>query len=111
MALVFYERERRADHHDGGQGVASLPEDQQAGRYCWRSAHGCTSSAALTANGSVTGNDATVRFSALFGALISLFVEWTEGSLGTDRDAFASYVTAVATQLMSEISSAGTTCQ
>ncbi|MFD6397169.1 TetR/AcrR family transcriptional regulator [Nocardia sp. NPDC060249] len=50
-----------------------------------------------------------MRFSALFGALISLFVEWTEGSLGTDRDAFAGHVTAVATQLMSENSSVGTT--
>lgn len=49
-----------------------------------------------------------MRFSALFGALISMFVEWTEGSLGTDRDAFASHVTAVATRLISEISSAGT---
>ncbi|MEV6279456.1 TetR family transcriptional regulator [Nocardia sp. NPDC051832] len=55
-------------------------------------------------------DDPTVRmhFSALFGALISLFVEWTEGSLGTDRDAFATHVTTVATQLLSEISSAGT---
>ncbi|WP_433194092.1 TetR/AcrR family transcriptional regulator [Nocardia sp. CA-107356] len=41
-----------------------------------------------------------MRFSALFGALISLFIEWTEGNLGTDRAAFASHVTAVATQLM-----------
>ncbi|MEU4707882.1 TetR family transcriptional regulator [Nocardia salmonicida] len=49
-----------------------------------------------------------MRFSALFGALISLFVEWTEGSLGTDRNAFASHVTTVATQLMSEVSSAET---
>ncbi|WP_405145433.1 hypothetical protein OG308_18030 [Nocardia salmonicida] len=55
-------------------------------------------------------DDPSVRmhFSALFGALISLFVEWTEGSLGTDRNAFASHVTTVATQLMSEISSAET---
>ncbi|MEV4153122.1 TetR/AcrR family transcriptional regulator [Nocardia salmonicida] len=49
-----------------------------------------------------------MHFSALFGALISLFVEWTEGSLGTDRNAFASHVTTVATQLMSEVSSAET---
>ncbi|MFD3745301.1 TetR/AcrR family transcriptional regulator [Nocardia sp. NPDC058633] len=49
-----------------------------------------------------------MHFSALFGAMISLFVEWTEGSLGTDRDAFARHATAVATQLMREISSAGT---
>ncbi len=50
-------------------------------------------------------DDPSVRmhFSALFGAMISLFVEWTEGSLGTDRDAFAGHATAVATQLMSEL--------
>ncbi|MEV0251831.1 TetR family transcriptional regulator [Nocardia sp. NPDC050712] len=41
-----------------------------------------------------------MRFSALFGAMISLFVEWTEGGLGTDRDAFVRHVTAVATQLL-----------
>lgn len=41
-----------------------------------------------------------MRFSALFGAMISLFIEWTEGSLGTDRDAFATHATAVATQLI-----------
>lgn len=50
-----------------------------------------------------------MRFSALFGALISLFVEWTEGSLGTDRAAFADHVTAVATQLMSETGTVGAT--
>ncbi|WP_084478605.1 TetR/AcrR family transcriptional regulator [Nocardia jejuensis] len=48
-----------------------------------------------------------MRFSALFGALISLFVEWTEGSLGTDRDAFATHVTAVAIQLLGEPGSTG----
>ncbi|WP_410875709.1 TetR/AcrR family transcriptional regulator [Nocardia sp. A7] len=55
-------------------------------------------------------DDPSVRmhFSALFGAMISLFVEWTEGNLGTDRHAFASHATAVATQLMSDIGSAGT---
>ncbi|MEV0341829.1 TetR/AcrR family transcriptional regulator [Nocardia sp. NPDC050713] len=41
-----------------------------------------------------------MRFSALFGALISLFVEWTEGSLGTDRRAFVDHVTKVAKQLI-----------
>ncbi|TCJ93801.1 TetR/AcrR family transcriptional regulator [Nocardia alba] len=50
-----------------------------------------------------------MRFSALFGALISLFVEWTEGSLGTDRAAFADHVTVVATQLMSETGTVGAT--
>lgn len=49
-----------------------------------------------------------MHFSALFGAMISLFVEWTEGNLGTDRHAFAGHATAVATRLMSEISSEGT---
>ncbi|MBC7304012.1 MAG: TetR/AcrR family transcriptional regulator [Nocardia sp.] len=60
----------------------------------------------------ITGSpdDPSVRmhFSALFGAMISLFVEWTEGNLGTDRHAFADHATAVATKLMSDISSAGT---
>ncbi|MFI1918160.1 TetR/AcrR family transcriptional regulator [Nocardia sp. NPDC020380] len=41
-----------------------------------------------------------MRFSALFGAMISLFVEWTEGNLGTDRDAFVRHATNVATQLL-----------
>ncbi|MEU2257751.1 hypothetical protein [Nocardia xishanensis] len=41
-----------------------------------------------------------MRFSALFGALISLFVEWTEGSLGADRRAFVDHVTEVAKQLI-----------
>ncbi|WP_433755567.1 TetR/AcrR family transcriptional regulator [Nocardia sp. CA-135398] len=41
-----------------------------------------------------------MRFSALFGALISLFVEWTEGNLGTDRRAFVDHVTEVAKQLV-----------
>ncbi|WP_405492872.1 TetR/AcrR family transcriptional regulator [Nocardia sp. NBC_00511] len=41
-----------------------------------------------------------MRFSALFGALISLFVEWIEGNLGTDRTAFVHHVTTVATQLV-----------
>lgn len=42
-------------------------------------------------------DDPAVRmhFSAVFGALISLFVEWTEGSLGTDRDAFVRHVVSV----------------
>ncbi|MGX1804467.1 TetR/AcrR family transcriptional regulator [Nocardia sp. NPDC055321] len=43
-----------------------------------------------------------MRFSALFGALISLFIEWTEGSLGTDRTAFAEHATRVTTHLLGE---------
>jgi len=42
-----------------------------------------------------------MRFSAVFGALISLFVEWTEGSLGSDRDAFVRHVTSVVLGLLS----------
>lgn len=41
-----------------------------------------------------------MRFSAVFGAIISLFVEWTEGSLGDDRGVFARHVTAVVTTLL-----------
>ncbi|MFI8976987.1 TetR/AcrR family transcriptional regulator [Nocardia asteroides] len=41
-----------------------------------------------------------MRYSAVFGALISLFVEWTEGNLGTDREAFVDHVTAVVGQLL-----------
>ncbi|MBL1079630.1 TetR/AcrR family transcriptional regulator [Nocardia sp. 2] len=44
-----------------------------------------------------------MRFSALFGALISLFVEWTEGSLGSDRAAFVRHVCGVATQLVPQL--------
>ncbi|MFE3543754.1 TetR/AcrR family transcriptional regulator [Nocardia sp. NPDC059177] len=36
-----------------------------------------------------------LRFSGLFGALISLFVEWTEGNLGTDRDQFVRHLVEV----------------
>ena len=41
-----------------------------------------------------------MRFSAVFGAIISLFVEWTEGSLGDDRDAFVRHVTWVVLGLL-----------
>ncbi|MEV6071114.1 TetR family transcriptional regulator [Nocardia sp. NPDC052001] len=50
--------------------------------------------------GSPDDPEVRMRFSALFGALISLFVEWTEGNLGTDRDAFVRHTTTVATQLL-----------
>nr|WP_276514829.1 TetR/AcrR family transcriptional regulator [Nocardia transvalensis] len=41
-----------------------------------------------------------MRFSGFFGAVISLFVEWTEGSLGTDRDAFVRHVAGIAAPLL-----------
>ncbi|MEV0341832.1 TetR/AcrR family transcriptional regulator [Nocardia sp. NPDC050713] len=41
-----------------------------------------------------------MRYSALLGAQISLFVEWTEGNLGADRDAFVDHATEVAKQLV-----------
>lgn len=34
-----------------------------------------------------------MHFATLFGALISLFIEWTEGNLGKNRKAFAEHVT------------------
>ncbi|MCE5292637.1 MAG: TetR family transcriptional regulator [Nocardiaceae bacterium] len=40
------------------------------------------------------------RFSALFGAFISLFIEWTEGNLGDDRELFVRRATAVASVLL-----------
>ncbi|MGW6425054.1 TetR/AcrR family transcriptional regulator [Nocardia sp. NPDC055053] len=48
-----------------------------------------------------------MRFSAVFGALISLFVEWTEGNLGTDRDAFVDHATEVVERLVGVGLSAG----
>ncbi|MFE3987838.1 TetR/AcrR family transcriptional regulator [Nocardia tengchongensis] len=53
--------------------------------------------------GSIDDPQLRMRFSALFGALISLFVEWTEGSLGADRDAFVRHVSTVTTQLIPEL--------
>ncbi|MFE3187759.1 TetR/AcrR family transcriptional regulator [Nocardia sp. NPDC059240] len=41
-----------------------------------------------------------MHFSAVFGALISLFVEWIEGNLGTDRDAFVRHACDVTTRLI-----------
>lgn len=43
------------------------------------------------------GDPATVKmhYATLFGAIISLFLEWTEGNLGDDRAAFVEHVTAV----------------
>lgn len=39
-------------------------------------------------------------FSAVLGALISLFVEWTEGNLGDDRDAFVRHTVGVVSKLL-----------
>ncbi len=38
---------------------------------------------------------AKMAYSTLFGALISLFLEWSEGNLGSDRDAFVDHVMSV----------------
>ena len=44
-----------------------------------------------------------MRFSSYFGALISLFVEWTEGSLGDDREAFVRHVVGLSEQLLTPV--------
>ncbi|CAM2933150.1 hypothetical protein BST27_12030 [Mycobacterium intermedium] len=36
-----------------------------------------------------------MRYATVFGSIISLFLEWTEGNLGDDRDAFVDHVTDV----------------
>ena len=33
-----------------------------------------------------------MQYATVFGAIISLFIEWTEGNLGSDRDAFVDHV-------------------
>lgn len=38
------------------------------------------------------GPRAKMRYATVFGAIISLFLEWTEGNLGTDRAAFTEHV-------------------
>ncbi|MEB3031870.1 TetR/AcrR family transcriptional regulator [[Mycobacterium] nativiensis] len=45
-----------------------------------------------------------MHYATLFGAIISLFLEWTEGNLGDDRTAFVDHVTA--TVLASPLASA-----
>lgn len=51
---------------------------------------------------------AKMRYATMFGATISLFLEWTEGNLGSDRDAFVEYVIATALpHVGAETSSAG----
>ena len=44
---------------------------------------------------------AKMRYATAFGAIISLFLEWTEGNLGDDRAAFVDHVTALITALPS----------
>lgn len=46
-----------------------------------------------------------MQYATVFGALISLFIEWTEGNLGEDRAAFVEHVTD--TVLSSPLSGAG----
>ncbi|GAB3010462.1 TetR family transcriptional regulator [Mycobacterium bourgelatii] len=36
-----------------------------------------------------------MRYATVFGSIISLFLEWTEGNFGDDRDAFVDHVTDV----------------
>lgn len=38
---------------------------------------------------------AKMQYATVFGAIISLFIEWSEGNLGDDRPAFVAYVTEV----------------
>ncbi|WP_433621976.1 TetR/AcrR family transcriptional regulator [Nocardia sp. CA-120079] len=57
----------------------------------------------LLLGGIVTGDPGDpkvrMRYSALSGAIISLFIEWTEGNLGDDRGAFVAHVASVAERL------------
>ena len=45
-------------------------------------------------DGSDTAATARVKmqYATVFGAIISLFIEWTEGNLGSDREAFVDHV-------------------
>lgn len=36
-----------------------------------------------------------MQYATVFGAIISLFIEWTEGNLGSDHDAFVDHVSAM----------------
>ena len=47
----------------------------------------------LTAPTGGTAARAKMQYATVFGAIISLFVEWTEGNLGSDREAFVDHVT------------------
>jgi AcrR family transcriptional regulator len=54
-----------------------------------------------TKTGTPTDDSTTakMRYATAFGAIISLFLEWTEGNLGDDRAAFVDHVTALITSL------------
>ncbi|MDF3336846.1 TetR family transcriptional regulator [Mycolicibacterium septicum] len=47
----------------------------------------------LTAPNGSTAARAKMQYATVFGAIISLFIEWTEGNLGPDQDAFVDHVT------------------
>lgn len=49
----------------------------------------------LTAPTGGTAARAKMQYATVFGAIISLFIEWTEGNLGSDREAFVDHVTAM----------------
>jgi AcrR family transcriptional regulator len=46
---------------------------------------------------------AKMRYASAFGAIISLFLEWTEGNLGDERAAFVDHVTALIASLPQSI--------
>ncbi|MGV0806593.1 hypothetical protein [Mycolicibacterium setense] len=54
-------------------------------------------SPSVAQSASLAGDLATVKmhYATVFGAIISLFLEWTEGNLGDDRAKFVDHVTAV----------------
>lgn len=47
----------------------------------------------LTAPTGSTAARAKMQYATVFGAIISLFIEWTEGNLGSDQEAFVDHVT------------------
>ncbi|NKZ10893.1 TetR/AcrR family transcriptional regulator [Mycolicibacterium septicum DSM 44393] len=47
----------------------------------------------LTAPTGGTAARAKMQYATVFGAIISLFIEWTEGNLGSDQEAFVDHVT------------------
>ena len=51
----------------------------------------------IAQSATLAGNptDLKMHYATMFGALISLFLEWTEGNLGDDRAAFVDHVIAV----------------
>jgi hypothetical protein len=51
----------------------------------------------IAQSAAIDGNPTTLkmRYATMFGAIISLFLEWTEGNLGDDRAGFVDHVTTV----------------